>query len=234
MKTTITSTIRLLAAILALPIIVSHWSISRITSPDSSLESHSQLLSLIPGKFGNYMRNAFYRSTLYFCDPTATICFGVLISKTSVSLGANSYIGPRCMLGWVTIKENVLLAPGVQILSGSRAHTFDSLAIPIRDQPRAPRCVTIGADSWIGAAAVVLADVGVQSVVGANSTVTKPVPDRTIAVGCPARTVRKRNQERLTPVSNFTSSKFPAVGGLDAIQDSTTLALATRARGQRE
>ena len=53
MKTTITSTIRLLAAILALPIIVSHWSISRITSPDSSLESHSQLLSLIPGKFGN-------------------------------------------------------------------------------------------------------------------------------------------------------------------------------------
>lgn len=193
MKAAIKQVLRALAMMLVIPMFVSCWITGKLTSPDSSLESHSQWMSLVPGHVGNYLRNAFYRMTLQHCDPSATICFGVLISKTATRLGRNVYVGPRCMLGWVTLHDDALLGPGVQILSGSRAHEIKSLDSPIRDQPGTLRCVTVGADSWIGAAAIILADVGSQTVIGANSTVTKPIPSLTIAVGSPARPISKRD-----------------------------------------
>jgi virginiamycin A acetyltransferase len=63
---------------------------------------------------------------------------------------------------------------------------------PIRDQAGALTMVTIGEGSWVGSAAVVMADVGRDSVVGAGSVVTKPIPDRVIAAGVPARVIRSR------------------------------------------
>ena len=192
MKTAVKKLTRIMATVLVLPIYVSHVFASKVGSADGSLESHSQLIALFPGRIGNLLRNAFYRLTLQHCDPTATICYGVLISKTSAVIGRNVYVGPRCMLGWVTLGDDVLLGPAVQIPSGPLAHTFESLEIPIREQPRQPKCVSVGADSWIGAASVVLADVGSQTIVGANSTVTKPIPARTIAVGSPARSIQNR------------------------------------------
>ncbi len=192
LKTIIKQTIRGLATLLTVPIYVSYLLTSRITSPDASLESHSQWMSLVPGQIGNHLRNAFYRLTLEQCDPSATICFGVLFSKTAARIGRNVYIGPRCMLGWVTLQDDVLLGPAVQIPSGPQTHRTESLETPIREQPGSLRRVTIGRDSWIGAASVVLADVGSQTVVGANSTVTKPLQDRSIAVGSPAKQVGER------------------------------------------
>ena len=58
----------------------------------------------------------------------------------------------------------------------------------------------VGAGSWIGSAAVILADVGRNSVVGAGSVVTSPVPDNVIAAGVPARVIRERTVVR-TPSS---------------------------------
>ena len=201
MKMTLNHLLRSFALIIVLPVFLSCWVSSRFTSADSALETHSQWMSLVPGKIGNYLRNAFYRLTLKYCDPTATICFGVLISKTAASLGANVYVGPRCMLGWVTLEDDVLLGPGVQVLSGSHAHGIDCLEIPIRNQPGQLCRVTIGADSWIGAASVVLADVGSQSIVGANSTVTKPVHSQTVVAGSPARPIADRKSSSIEPTN---------------------------------
>ena len=50
----------------------------------------------------------------------------------------------------------------------------------------------IGAGAWIGSAAVVLADVGRGTIVGAGSVVTKPLPDDVIAAGVPAKVIRPR------------------------------------------
>ena len=47
---------------------------------------------------------------------------------------------------------------------------------PIRDQERPKTLVRVGAGAWIGSVAVVMADVGHDSVVGAGAVVTRPVP----------------------------------------------------------
>ncbi len=54
------------------------------------------------------------------------------------------------------------------------------------------RAVTIGADAWIGAGAIVLrgVSIGTGAIVGAGAVVTDDVPPWTIVAGNPARTVR--------------------------------------------
>lgn len=192
MKSTAKTLLRIAATIAIAPLLFTYFVHSRFASADSSLETHSQILSLLPGTIGSYLRVAFYRRTLAYCDPTATIAFGSLISKIDTRIHANVYIGPRCMLGCVTLEDDVLLGPAVQIPSGPYTHGVDSLDIPIRSQLGRPVRVTIGRDSWIGAATIVLADVGSQTVVGAGSVVTKPLPSRIIAVGSPAKQIGSR------------------------------------------
>ncbi|HBJ36409.1 MAG TPA: acyltransferase [Planctomycetaceae bacterium] len=183
---------RFLCTLLILPFIISHYLLSRLGSADRSLETHSQILSLLPGLTGSYLRVAFYRFTLEHCAPTATIGFGVLFSKAEARIGNHVYIGPRCLLGLVTLEDDVLLGPMVQIPSGPNLHGFERPDIPIRDQPGMPRRVTIGRDSWIGGGSVVLADIADQTVVGAGSVVTKPYPPRSILAGIPAKVIQTR------------------------------------------
>jgi virginiamycin A acetyltransferase len=192
LKELIKSTLRGLAILAISPLLISHRLSSSIIDPDRSLESHSQLLSLFPGITGNYLRVAFYRFALEHCDPTATICFGALFSKTGARLGKHVYVGPRCMLGLVTLEDDVLLGPAVQIPSGPMTHGIDELDTPIRLQAGNKQRITIGRDTWIGAQAIVLADIGHQVVLGAASTVTKPIPPGVIAGGGPARVIRDR------------------------------------------
>ena len=64
--------------------------------------------------------------------------------------------------------------------------------VPIHEQPGEFASVTIGADTWIGDRAVVMADVGKHSVVGAGSVVTKPLYDCAVACGSPASVMRLR------------------------------------------
>lgn len=163
-----------------------------MSSPDAALEAHSQLLSLIPGALGSYLRVAFYRFALKHCDATATIAFGAIFSRVDAEIHHHVYIGPRCILGTVTLEENVLLGPAVQIPSGPNLHGINSLEIPIREQAGSPCRVTVSRDSWIGAASIVLADVAPQTVVGAGSVVTKSFDPRCILVGNPARVLRNR------------------------------------------
>jgi acetyltransferase-like isoleucine patch superfamily enzyme len=71
-------------------------------------------------------------------------------------------------------------------------HGVGDLETPIREQSGVARCVRIGAGSWIGSAAVVLADVGPNSVIGSGAVVTKPIPAAVIAAGVPAAVIRAR------------------------------------------
>jgi acetyltransferase-like isoleucine patch superfamily enzyme len=55
--------------------------------------------------------------------------------------------------------------------------------------------ISIGNDVWIGSHVVVLPGVkiGNSVVIGANSVVTKDVPDFGVAIGSPAKVIRYRN-----------------------------------------
>jgi len=70
----------------------------------------------------------------------------------------------------------------------------DDLTRPIREQGRGEQLVRIGAGSWIGEGAVVMADVARDAVVGAGAVVTRPIPAWAIAAGVPARVLRRRGE----------------------------------------
>ncbi|HVS37881.1 MAG TPA: acyltransferase [Gemmataceae bacterium] len=191
---------RLLALVVVSPLLLWHWLWTLLIGRDRALEGSSELLSLAPGLVGQYLRRAFLAWTLTECSPTAVIGFGVLFSKADARIGPNVYIGPRCHIGLAHIERDALLAAGVHVTSGARTHGIDDSSRPIREQTGTVTPVRIGAGAWIGSAAVVMADVGRESVVGAGAVVAKPLPDAVIAVGVPARVVRSRG-EAATPLA---------------------------------
>ena len=102
--------------------------------------------------------------------------------------------GPGCFLGLVHIERDVLIGSGVHITSGRRTHGTDDAGVPIREQEGSPTLVRIGAGAWIGSAAVVMADVGANSVVGAGAVVTSPIPG-------PRRRRGRAGESRASPVA---------------------------------
>lgn len=180
------------ALIAMLPALFSFWVRSRIMGGDRALQGSTQALAMLPGLMGQYLRRAFLSRVLAECHPTATIEFGTICSKTGARLEAHAYIGPRCHLGLVHIGREALLAAGVHVPSGPLSHGIDDAGVAIRDQAGAPRVVSIGAGAWIGSAAVVMANVGCHTIVGAGAVVTRPVPDCVVAAGVPARVQRSR------------------------------------------
>ena len=165
---------------------------SSILGRDRALEGSTQAWALVPGVLGQYLRRAFLSRTLRFCARTATVEFGTLFSCAAASIGERAYVGPRCHIGWAVIEDDALLAAGVHVPSGARTHGMDDLSIPIGQQPTVKTAVRIGRGSWIGSAAIVMADVGADAVIAAGAVVTRPIPDATIAAGVPARVLRER------------------------------------------
>ena len=192
MREALKAAVHAAAWIAVTPSVVSWQLRSRVMGRDRALEGSTQAWALVPGLIGQYLRRAFLARTLRYCARTATIEFGTIFSSASASIGDRAYVGPRCHLGWALIGDNALLAAGVHVPSGSKTHGIDDLTIPIRDQPTTKAPVRIGNGTWIGSAAVVMADVGRDSVIAAGAVVTRPIPDRTIAGGVPARVLRHR------------------------------------------
>ena len=181
-----------LATLCVAPLLLSFWVSAQLVGRDRAMFSASQAISLVPGLLGQYLRRAFYCRTLASCHPTVAIEFGSLFSQAGARLGENVYIGPMCHLGLVDIGKDALIASGVHIPSGPITHGSEDVTRPIREQPGQPRMVRIGAGSWLGSAAIVLADVGRDSIVAAGAVVTKPIPDRVVAAGVPAKVVKNR------------------------------------------
>lgn len=195
MREVIKACMRGLALIAVSPLLLSYWLRSLVLGRDRALEGSSQLLALFPGLSGQYLRRAFLMQVLAHCHKSVTIEFGTLFSQAGARLEENVYIGPRCHLGLVHIEHDALLGPGVHLPSGARTHGTDDPTKPIREQEHKRTMVHIGAGAWIGSAAVIMADVGPNTVVGAGAVVTKPLPANVVAAGVPARVIRQRKEE---------------------------------------
>jgi acetyltransferase-like isoleucine patch superfamily enzyme len=193
MRDALKSTARGLAFICVLPSLLSFAVRSALLGRNRALEGSTQMLSLVPGILGQYLRRAFLARTIAHCAPTATIGFGTIFSKAGARIDDQAYVGPGCFLGLVHIEADVLIGSGVHITSGRQTHGTADVSKPIREQEGQAALVRIGAGAWIGSAAVVMADVGANTVVGAGAVVTKPLPDSVVAAGVPAVVVRARS-----------------------------------------
>lgn len=114
----------------------------------------------------------------------------------TVRIGNGSEIGERCRISIANsleIGEKVLLSPNVYITDCD--HEYRNISVPVIDQGIAQKgqTVSIGYGSYIGINAVIVGNVkiGKHCVIGANSVVTKDVPDYCVAVGSPARVIKR-------------------------------------------
>ncbi len=122
---------------------------------------------------------------------------GAMIEGT-VSIGDDASVQNYTIIvgtpggGPIRIGNGVRIAAHTMIIAAN--HVFDDPTLPIYQQGTRPEPITIEDDVWIGGNVFITAGVviGTGSVIGAGSVVTHSIPPRSIAVGVPARVLRRR------------------------------------------
>lgn len=96
----------------------------------------------------------------------------------------------------IILHKDVLTADKVYI--SDNLHGYEDIFLPILKQSIVQHGeVEIGEGSWLGENVCVLgAKIGRHCVIGANSVVTKNIPDWSVAVGIPARVIKKYDFEQ--------------------------------------
>ena len=186
---------RLLGMFWMLPHLLLYLLALAVLGRQRAFASASERIARIPGLLGVYTRYAFYRLTLHHVGQDVYFGFMSVLSKPAASIGDRVYIGRFCSLGWVELGADVMLADGVQVLSGRHQHGSAMPPGPTekirRDQPQQFSLVKVGRGSWLGAGAVVMADIGAHAVVAAGAVVVKPVEDHATVAGVPAKVLRE-------------------------------------------
>lgn len=109
-------------------------------------------------------------------------------------------IGDRCLIGRGSgIVGHLAIDIGDDVWTGhyvyitDQNHGYEDPRLPISKQSQPERPVIIGDGSWLGHGTVVLpgAHIGRHVVIGANSVVTGDIPDYSVAVGAPAKVVKR-------------------------------------------
>ena len=115
-----------------------------------------------------------------------------------IDYGTNLSIGHRCFANYglvaldvapIVIGDDVQIATNVQLLTPT--HPLD--AAQRRGKWEAAQPITIGDNVWLGGGAIVCpgVSIGADSVVGAGSVVVNDLPPGALAVGNPARVIRR-------------------------------------------
>ena len=149
---------------------------------------NSKMIKLCKNKFYHFEETAAFRPGAY------AICC------SKISIGKNVVIRPGTMLfadtrpngATITIEDDVLMGSGIHIYVSN--HKFDDPNCSIIEQGYYnSKPVLLKKGCWIGANTIILPGVtiGRNVVIGAGSVVTKDVPDCVVALGCPAKVVKK-------------------------------------------
>lgn len=162
------------------------------------------------GRFGENSIICFPTNTLYnehyihvgsgtMIGPHCTLSAGMMPGQICITDPVVS-IGDRCLIGKgsavvghfsITIGNDVWTGHNVYITDQN--HGYEDVTRPIGIQSMPEKPVTIGDGSWIGYGSVVLpgASIGDHVVIGANSVVTGDIPSYSVAVGSPAKVIRR-------------------------------------------
>jgi len=189
--------VQALFVIVALPRCACFWLGNALLGPRAFMAA-SESIARIPGIRGVLIRQAFYGRVLAHCGKDVYFGWLSVFSMTEARIGDRAYIGKYCSLGFADLEDEVMLADGAQILSGGHEHNRHDTKVSMQSQAQTYHRVRIGRGSWIGAGAIVMADVGEHSIVGAGAVVTKPLPAFSVAIGVPARIVRTLQRPRIS------------------------------------
>ncbi len=158
-----------------------------------SLGKESSLMSpfRVDGYGGILIKDytVFQRGAWLYCD-----------ESDSIHPNPKLQIGSRCEFGFnnhisaleqIEIGDDVLTANNVYI--ADNIHGYEDISLPIKLQKtKFKKSVFIGSGSWLGENVVIIgASVGRNSVIGANAVVTSDIPDYCVAVGVPAKIIRR-------------------------------------------
>jgi acetyltransferase-like isoleucine patch superfamily enzyme len=115
--------------------------------------------------------------------------------KNEMTIGKNTWIGQYCFFhsaGGLEIGEAVGIGPYVKIITS--AHSDDNIELPVLYHPLKFKKVTLKNGCDIGMGSIILpgVSIGEGTIIGAGSVVVESIPDFCVAVGIPARVIRKR------------------------------------------
>ena len=154
-------------------------------------------------KIGQNVNYRFLKSNFHYSEN--------IIIEDDVQIGDNADLDGR---GGIIIKRGAITAKDVSIISSD--HYFDGMdlkALPF-DNRIILKETYIGEYVWIGRGSLVLAGVtiGKGAVIGANSVVSKDIPEYAIAVGNPIQVKKYRDKEVFEKLYADEKSVFKCLG----------------------
>lgn len=126
--------------------------------------------------------------------------FEMMGEGVTLRLGENCKIGDNVHIvasQQVTIGDNCLFASHIFISDTNHGTGEENPMTPPDSRPLSANPVSIGSNVWLGEGVAVLpgAKIGDGCIIGAHAVVKSEIPPYTIAVGAPAKPVKKYNFE---------------------------------------
>ena len=220
--------VQLAMAVAVTPLVLAIKSQRGLERQTSMFQFCGDFLSIWPFQIGAIARTEFYRRTLAACGTNFRTKFGVVFVHPGTRIGNDVRFGRFTSVGLSDVEDDVMVAHFCSIMSGRHHHRTDLSGTPMRAQDGEAKRIRIGQGTWIGANAIVMADVGKGVVIGAGAVVVKPVPDYAIVVGNPARVVRFRDRP-----DGAANGAAPAAALVEATSAPELVGAAAGATGER-
>ncbi|MBZ2167597.1 acyltransferase [Marinobacter sp. F4216] len=189
--------LNLVSKVLVLPLAVPTKLEQWLISPHTELVYNicSQMVAILPGMPGAFLRRAFYSLTLEECSDHCHIGFGTIISHRTAVIRDHVYIGSYALIGAAEIHEHCLIGSRVSILSGRALHILEEDGTWSDYSPDRLTQITISRNVWVGEGAIIVANIGEGCMIGAGSVVTADTKPQVVMSGNPARFIKKLNSE---------------------------------------
>ena len=191
LRTALKTVVDAAALVVAMPFgVLSFLEKRLLPGHESTFRMCAQMLALLPGLPGLFVRRAYYRYALDGCDADCHIGFGALITHREAVIERGVYVGVWALVGSAHLREGTSVGSRASLLSGTELHEYrDGRWTP--SDVRKLRQIVLGPHAFIGEAAVVMADVGAGAMVTAGAVVPAAVPPGIVVAGNPARFVRR-------------------------------------------
>lgn len=148
------------------------------------------------GSFAMMKRYLLVRSLAKKCGNNVAIFPGVYFENIeNLEIGTNVSIHQMCYIdaeGGISLGNDVSIAHRSTVLSSN--HVYSKEDVPIKYQGMKLEKTIIKDNVWIGCGCSIMAGIIINSgsVIGANSTVTRDVPENVIVGGSPAKIIKMR------------------------------------------